>query len=86
MKYKDGDITIRPYGPRVFGQWKQRGNIAAIDGKRTVFVVPHISELPPGKDVSVLYTTRSLYHANRVKVDEAPVALVATSDRKTRMQ
>lgn len=78
MKFKDGNIAIRPYGPKVMGQWKRLGNVSAIAGKQTVFVVPHISELPPGKDISVLYTNRALYHANRLKVDQTRVALIAT--------
>lgn len=79
MKYKDGKIATRPYGQRVFGQWKQRGNINAVSGKKTVFVIPRIKQLPPGDNVSVLYTTRALYHQNRVKVKDKRVALVATS-------
>lgn len=78
MKFKDGNIAIRPYGPKVMGQWKRLGNVSAIAGKQTVFVVPHISELPPGKDISVLYTNRALYHANRLKVNQTRVALIAT--------
>lgn len=82
MKYKDGNIAPRPYGQRVLTQWKQRGNLFATEDKRTVFVIPRIKTFPPGKTVSVLYTTRAMYHANRIKVSEEPVALVATSAEK----
>jgi predicted DNA-binding protein (UPF0251 family) len=72
---------IRPFGPTVLGQWKRKGNVAATQHIKTVFVCTSITEYPPGKQLSVMYQQRDLWKATNIRFrrsGKVGVALVGT--------